>query len=479
MKSKKTNIVAVIAGENVQIMQQQIERVKHDVDIVELRLDRLIQLDIKSCQQLIQRSPLPTLLTLRNKSHGGTFAGSVNEKIRILSELMITNPSYVDLENGIPIGEIQKLKQLNPHVKIICSYHNFKNTPEHLSSVLNSMQDSIYDIYKIVTMANTSLDSMRLLDFVKQHGRQINLVAHCMGECGQFSRVLSPAMGSRLCYVTPTHDHLALGLLTLEEATTIYPVSQLNEATKLYALLGDPVMTSLGHVFHNQYIRNHNYNAVYVKIKLTKNELIDFFAYATRCNFQGFSVTMPLKQAVIPHLQIIDKVAEEMQAVNTLTYDDQQQLHGFNTDGLGAIIALKEHTTLKGKRVLVLGAGGSARAIAYLLVQKDANVTVLNRTTAKAVDYTARIGCRGGGLDRLNSLEAFDIIVNTIPVLEDLLQQSLKNVLQHKPLAMDIIYQAGRTTPFTTLAKAYDSQVIPGQIMFEYQALKQWKYWLN
>jgi shikimate dehydrogenase len=126
---------------------------------------------------------------------------------------------------------------------------------------------------------------------------------------------------------------------------------------------------------------------------------------------RGLNVTMPHKQAVVPHLDALDETAREIGAVNTIDNRDGR-LTGYNTDCTGAVRALEEITPLDGRRVALLGAGGAARAIAWGARRAGARVTVFNRTASRGEDLARDFGLAfGGGLSAFDPA-AFDGVVN-------------------------------------------------------------------
>lgn len=126
---------------------------------------------------------------------------------------------------------------------------------------------------------------------------------------------------------------------------------------------------------------------------------------------RGMNVSMPHKQAVIPHLDALDATARDIGAVNTINHVDGR-LTGYNTDCIGAVRALEEGTALPGKRLALLGAGGAARAIAYGARNAGASVTVFNRTPERARSLAADFGLAFGGTLEDFDAAAFDVVVN-------------------------------------------------------------------
>lgn len=131
-------------------------------------------------------------------------------------------------------------------------------------------------------------------------------------------------------------------------------------------------------------------------------------------NLVGVSVSKPYKEKVIKYLDEVDETAKEIGAVNVV-HNVDGKLKGYNSDWIGAVEALEEHTQLKGKKIAVLGAGGASRAIIYGLKKRNANVLLFNRTEAKGKDLAKEFGITWGGtLDQIKDFSP-EIIVSTIP----------------------------------------------------------------
>ena len=147
----------------------------------------------------------------------------------------------------------------------------------------------------------------------------------------------------------------------------------LNGATQLFGIMGNPVTHSLSPAMHNAAFAKLNLNCAYVPfpVENVQPAMNGFRALGVK----GVSVTIPHKQAVIPFLDNIDPVAKRIGAVNTLKIDDQS-ISGYNTDWQGANRALLQETQISGKSVLLLGAGGSAKAIGFGLLEESATVKV-------------------------------------------------------------------------------------------------------
>jgi shikimate dehydrogenase len=231
---------------------------------------------------------------------------------------------------------------------------------------------------------------------------------------------------------------------------------------------------SLGAAMHNAAYAAIGENVVYVPV--TTDDIKNAIAGVRGFNLRGNTVSMPHKQTVMQYLDKIDPIAEKIGAVNTVS-NDNGILTGYNSDWVGAMSALKEVTELEDKKVIVIGAGGAARAIVYGLVENKAQVTIYNRTADKAKELAETFGVTfGGDMAALNSASDYDIVVNATPVgsAKSESNESIVGETFFKPgtIAMDVVTVPTETT-FLKHAKAKGAKVIPGYRMLIHQALFQ------
>ena len=204
------------------------------------------------------------------------------------------------------------------------------------------------------------------------------------------------------------------------------------------------------------------------------------FCYETDMNnIAGFSVTMPYKQEIMKYMEEFDPLAKTIGSVNTVENVDSK-LNGYNTDSTGAIQALQEKTDIKDSKILILGAGGAARAISYSLKEFGADVYLFNRTKEKAIELAEEFDLET--IDFTQIADAgFDIIINTTPVgMTPNSNESLLHAKQMKGvrIVMDII-----TYPLETQllkeAKKADAETITGARMLLHQACGQFEIWFD
>ncbi len=255
--------------------------------------------------------------------------------------------------------------------------------------------------------------------------------------------------------------------------------THINGQTALYGIIGNPVRHSLSPAMHNAAFAELGENCVYMPFPV-----VDLKAGVTGLKglgVRGASVTIPYKEAIIPLLDELDDLARQIGAVNTLVIKDvdgHKHLCGSNSDWLGANRALSEKVSLAGARVVILGAGGSARAIGFGLRQAGARVVVCSRTESRGQALATDLDCPWHSLDDVDNLRA-EVLVNATSVgmqPESGVSPVAAVVLAHFPLVMDIVY-APLETVLLREARAAGCQVINGLEMLLYQGVAQFELW--
>ena len=451
-----TRLIAVIKGPSLALSIAQIEQaVKHGADLVEIRLDLLDEgVSLKELPR-----PLPSLFTLRRKE-------GEDEPTRLarFEKSLALGPEYCDIEDDTELAFFELVRKKYPKIAIIVSHHDFEKTPAHLDELLGRMLEKGATHVKIAAMANSVNDALHLMIFAKD---KKNLTVIAMGIHGQSSRILAGVIGSEFCYAAVNEQEAVDGQLSLEALCKIYRFKSLDTETKIYALLGDPVDKSVGHLFHNKTFPK---GAVYIKFRIDSPELPLFFSLMRKFPFKGFSVTMPLKEQLSRFLTRMESPADVIGSVSAIAIEDEH-LIGHNTDGVGALNALERHTKVQGKTVVVLGAGGSGRALAYEAMQRKAKVIIVNRTLERAKKLAEEFGCQAEPFEELFKLK-YDVLINTIPV--DLLIDP--ESLPPHATVMDIIYWEAET-PLLKAAAKRGCTCVGGMEMYEEGAKLQQKLW--
>ncbi len=476
-------LITAINATNLTDAKQLIQQSLNLTDGIELRLDYWQELNLNHIKELRKLFTLPMIFTLRKKSQGGLYEKDENTRLVDILALCELNPNYIDLEDDVPLDFVEKINCTFPSIKIISSHHNFKQTPDDLNAVLNKMINPFTSIYKIAAQAHSATDMLKMLLFIKENKQRHKISGMSMGEFGTATRIIAPIIGSELSYASVTNNQAtAPGQLTLQELNEIYHYRQLNQDTCIYALLGDPVSKSIGHLWHNKAFNLLDKNAVYIKIRTLADEVVQVLQKCRQLPFSGFSVTMPLKELVFPAIDQIELDAKAIGAINSIVLENNH-LYGFNTDGVAAIDALMQFLPeIKRKKIVILGAGGAARALIYIAKQRGADVIILNRTFDKAKILAHEFNCKAIQLEKLNEIkiQGYDAIINTLPYSAQENEAALfklDNFIANT-VAMDIVYNPAET-PFLKLAKQAGCRCVFGYEMFNRQAILQEKRWFN
>lgn len=250
--------------------------------------------------------------------------------------------------------------------------------------------------------------------------------------------------------------------------------------TELYGIIGCPVRHSMSPAMHNAAFVELGMNRVYVPMEVSDIE--QGITGLRALGFRGVSVTVPHKETVLPFLDAIDPVAEKIGAVNTLVFhkekDGQVIIRGLNTDWLGANTALAERVNLQQSRVLLIGAGGSAKAVGFGLIQAGAEVIISNRTEETGKALADWLGCTFVPLEEVADVSA-DVLINTTSVGMEPDTEGIvvpPSLFTEFSVVMDIVY-APLETRLLREAKAAACQTIDGLAMLLYQGAAQFQIW--
>ena len=260
--------------------------------------------------------------------------------------------------------------------------------------------------------------------------------------------------------------------------------------TRIVGVIGDPIEHSRSPQMHNAAFAKAGLDYVYVPFHVRPDDLADAIAGFKATHIVGINVTLPHKQAVIRHLTSISREAELIGAVNTLTFVNGE-IHGDNTDAPGVLKALEENGNMsvpEGENVVVLGAGGAARAVVVALALRGvASITIANRTVEKAIalaeemDRQTGVSMQGMGLadERLpRSIRQSKLLVNTATTSMDVTQPLLISAdwLQPNTIVYDIVYTPP-VTPLMQAATERGCQTLGGIGMLVHQGAIAFEKW--
>ena len=245
--------------------------------------------------------------------------------------------------------------------------------------------------------------------------------------------------------------------------------------TSLFGLFGNPVAHSLSPVMHNQAFAAVGYNGVYLAFRI--RDLDSAVKSIKALNFKGVSITIPHKVAIMDYLDEVDATAATIGAVNTIV-NQKGKLIGYNTDCHGALEALRTKTTIDGKSVAIIGAGGAARAIGFGLISVGGCVTILNRSRANGERLAADLNAEFLPLSDCRP-QQYEILINTTPIgmhPETNATPIPKKNLSKDTVVMDIVYNPLKTRLLKEAEKK-KCRTINGVSMFVFQGAYQFELW--
>lgn len=247
---------------------------------------------------------------------------------------------------------------------------------------------------------------------------------------------------------------------------------------KWYAVIGDPISHSLSPFMHDYWFQQHGIDASYIPLHVEPADLQHAIESMKLLGISGFNITLPHKQAVIPLLDQLDETAQHMNAVNTVSVKDRS-FKGFNTDGDGFVRSLLSYPVDKEKALLIVGAGGAARGIAFALERAGfTDVSITNRTFRRAQELAQETGSKALVMaDAEVRLSDFGTIIQTTSV--GLTEEALPISLMHLgsgSVVADIIYNP-LETPFLKQAEAKGCLVLNGVGMFVNQGAIAFEKW--
>jgi 3-dehydroquinate dehydratase/shikimate dehydrogenase len=270
-------------------------------------------------------------------------------------------------------------------------------------------------------------------------------------------------------------EETAPGQMTLDTLRSLYRFEEIDAATRIYGVAGHPIAHSLSPLMLNTAFRRERVNAVFLPLETTK--INDLLALVERIPLAGLAVTMPLKQEVLPSLARMDDLSTRIGACNTVVRGADGRLFGFNTDVSAILGPLERRLSLKGARVLVLGAGGAARAAVFGLKEKDAEVHILNRTVESAKELAHEAKVKVFRRELLTKTD-FDVVLNATPAgMRGNKSASLLEPDELRArLVFDMVYNPIET-PLLRMAHEKGIAIIPGVEMFVHQGARQFEIW--
>jgi 3-dehydroquinate dehydratase/shikimate dehydrogenase len=469
-------------------------------DMIEFRVDRFA--DPAQIPGIVRRSNLPCIVTCRSPDEGGLVERSDAERIAALNAAVGANPAYIDIE-----WETYRTARtpLTVEGRLILSSHDFAGRPDRLYNILADLNASPADVAKIVWTARTIRDNSEAFEILLH--RQKPTIALCMGEAGIISRILAKKFGAFLTFASLSKEaETAPGQVSIDDMKRLYRWDAIGAQTKVYGVVGSPVMHSMSPAIHNAAFERVGHDGVYLPMLVNEGyesfkAFMETFLGFAPLHLSGLSVTIPHKENALRYLAEkggqIDPLAQSIGALNTIVIErglksQIASLGGFSTDYAAILdsITSKLNITreeLKNYRVAVLGAGGTGRTAVAALAHYGATVVIYNRTKARAEALAAEFDGHTGKVVAAPFEKLCDsccqIFINTTSVgmhpnvdASPIDGQAVK--FTPDMLVFDAIYNP-TTTRLLQTAQAAGAKTIGGVEMFVRQAAGQFEAWTD
>ena len=485
-------VCMTLTGKTLEENLKLVKKYEKYIDIVELRVDHLNEDEQLYARRFPAMIYQPCILTIRRDIDGGQFTGGDFARTNLFARaLAFANPdksknfAFVDFEDDFHIPSIQDAAMAFG-VKIIRSYHNMTDPVLNIRERCDIMRKTGYEIPKIAFMPHSLSDVLNLI----KEGERLTQYEHilcAMGPLGFPSRVLACLTNSFLTYVSPQEvlqNTKAIGHIDPVTLNELYRFRSISQDTQLFGITGWPLVKTSSPEIHNKGYEAKGINAVYLPFR---SPLIsDTLTFCEGIGVKGLSVTIPHKESVLYYLHEQSPEVVQIGACNTIVRKNNKWL-GYNTDASGFRRALEEFlgpVKIKRKKVAVIGAGGAAKAIAYVLKQMGARVCIFNRTVETAAQLADKYGFNYCQLDahcvaKLDEYSTLIVQTTSVGMNGEGPSNSENDPIyfydfRGNELLFDIVYEPS-ITPVMKRASLAGCRVCNGYKMLEYQAYEQFK----
>jgi 3-dehydroquinate dehydratase / shikimate dehydrogenase len=478
LPARLPRISVAITGSDAAEMMDKAEAVVRENPFLEFRLDYLRKpaTAFARIKRFTDYYPHALVIaTCRRAANGGKFRGTVAAQLDILVKAANNGCQLVDIELQSALQmKPQDFTRVRNSAALILSFHDFRGTRD-LDKTFEKMRRFPAEFYKVISTAKTLYDNVVMMKFLERQSERYSMIGVCMGEQGIISRVLGVRAGSVFTFgAASPGEETAPGQIAHRTLRETYRIDQVDQATRVYGVAGDPVAHSLSPAMMNVAFRRENVNGVYVA--LHAKTLKDLLACVRDIPIHGLSVTMPYKEEFMKYLDNTDPLTAKIGACNTVVRSQEGKLYGFNTDIAGVLRPLEQRFHIQGSKVLVIGAGGAARAAVYGLKERGSEVYIMNRTASSGRKLARQARAKYIGKKELKKLH-FDCIVNATPVgMGGSKASPLTDKEINAKYVFEMVYNPGETR-FTQLARKRGATVIPGIEMFVQQGARQFEIW--
>ncbi|MCK6474975.1 MAG: shikimate dehydrogenase [Planctomycetes bacterium] len=375
--------------------------------LVEFRVDAFAdRSEAKLREALVAFTPQRCVVTYRSPEEGGRDANASDEtRLAFAKTAVQAQAAFVDLEVATFARLGDRARGVfadRKSTRLIASFHDFEAVPvyDRLHALRKQGEALGADVVKIAVQPKAIHDASPLLDLLYATDFAKPLMALAMGEAGFWSRVLGPRFPQPAPFTFARGEGApgtAPGQPIWRELLELYRFRRIGPATPVYGVIGSPIAHSLSPAMHNAALAALNLDGVFLPFRVDGEPAAFAREIAPKLGVRGLSVTIPHKETVIAAAAEIDPLARQIGAVNTLVARGGGWF-ATNTDAHAAAGSFEEAAggegALNGKTVLVLGAGGAARAVAFGIKARGAEVWLHNRTESRAEKLAQDVGAR-------------------------------------------------------------------------------------
>jgi len=455
------------------------------IGLVELRLDGLAPGELDVAGALADRR-LPVIVTCRPTWEGGEFAGSEAERLKVLADAARLGAEHIDIEMDAETrtpGIVAELaSQQRGKTRFVVSHHRFApGVPKDLAArarVMRACADALGEgsVTKIAIMAERPRDCATLRQVLFGDGIPIDAIAIAMGPAGVLSRLLPAKFSSAWTYA----GSAAPGQISVDTLLARYRVGEQTAATRVFGIAGSPLAHSASPAMHAAAFAAAGIDAVFVPVETS--DAAELLEIAHALDFEGLSITAPLKSKLVGRVHVhVDMHSRAIGAINTLrrrphTTDGHDGWDGRNFDAPAFRGPLEaQGMDLSGRRVVVIGAGGAARAAVRELIPMGAVVEIAARDAAKGGALADELGASTTSWPPAGQAA---LVVNATPVgtSPHVERSPIAAGAMRAEVVYDLVYNPAMTT-FLADARAAGARTIGGLEMLVAQAGRQFEWW--
>ena len=438
-------------------------------DMVEVRLDGVTDVDVAGA---LHGRRKPVVVTCRPEWEGGLFAGTEEERHRILAEALTLGAEFVDVEwmslHGLHRPRFDDIVRTDP-ARVVVSSHDFEGVPADVQARARDMRGYGAAVIKVAVMPHALRDTLPL----REIARDGDAVVVGMGDSGVPTRLLASRYGSRWSYAG---NGIAPGQIPAQRMLSQYRFREIGPSTRVFGVVSVSALHSFSPLMHNAAFAADGLDAVYIPLQTA--EFADFDEFASALGVEGVSVTIPFKGDALRAASTADALTRQVGAANTLRRV-QDAWEATNTDVTGFLAPLDQALgrPLTGVRASVLGGGGSARAVVVAMLSRGAQVTVHTRRREQAEEVTEDLGAAIGPWP---VTEGWDLLVNCTPLGSPTMRD--ESPLPGGPFTGELVYDVTYGDGESRLvreAREAGCRTLDGLPMLVAQAERQFEWWIG